>query len=90
MRMQSESGPPAQQADVAAAHAAWLARQYGAFERRLLALLAGPSATLQVGQVSCLFKIHGAFDAAHSAAPNPSYHTLCCRRWQHCQQSWPW
>lgn len=32
-------------------HAAWLARQYGVFQERVLALLAGPSATLQVGNV---------------------------------------
>jgi hypothetical protein len=36
--------------DAAAQHAAWLARQLAAFEQRLLGLLAGPSAVLQVGR----------------------------------------
>ena len=42
------AGPVGNGGDAAAQHAAWLARQLAAFEQRLLALLAGQSAVLQV------------------------------------------
>lgn len=51
--MQGAAGPAAQPDDAAATHAAWLARQYGAFEQHLTALLAGPDAVLQVAVACC-------------------------------------
>lgn len=49
--LQGEKGAAAGGQDAAAVHAAWLARQYALFQTRLLALLGGTGASLQVGIV---------------------------------------